>query len=401
MASVKRNSSLKRLLLSLFVTFLFASLSLSAKLPHHVSNGYSQGHGHSHHHKHTSKHKSDALNYSLQERATTTYAAAVQKGRGLICLMESTIAKAATLNLAGNIQSTWLASDWLVMQGWRPMNLGTFTYEDLTIELPAYGNKLDAFFSSMGIAFDGSSAQYLMNTVQGAYYDSDYNEFPCVVSQYYTLTDSALKKALLIEAINDDNDQASEGIFGNMIDINSGTIVADLNRSPLNMNYPAAVINTFCPIRQWSDAVYIQWLAADAVESTPLNRIEFRHTNDKVNITLYAGITNAATQQFVIQALQNKGTVTEIPTWDANNQLTLTRADDGDFFAAILGSPNGAGCAYLLAQHKGQFGIKQLTSVSIWVSGSTPFTLTSPIGTLGQNLNLVFTMETVVDTIDV
>lgn len=106
-----------------------------------------------------------------------------------------------------------------------------------------------------------------------------------------------------------------------------------------------------------------------------------------------AAITNTATQQFVIQALRNKGTVTEILAWDVKNQPTLKRADDGDLFAAILGSPNGAGCAYLLAQHKAQLGIKQLTSVTIWMSGSTSFTLSSPIGAMRQNLGLPFTVE--------
>ncbi|KAJ5211727.1 uncharacterized protein N7498_003373 [Penicillium cinerascens] len=360
MASVMRNSTLKRLLFSLAVTLLVASLALSTKLPLRVID-HGHGHDHLHHHKRSTEHKHDVLNHNLQERRTTTYAAAVRKGRGLMCLMESTIAKAATLNLAGNIQSTWLASDDLISQGWRPMNMGTFTYKDLTIDLPVYGSKLDAFFSSMGISFNSYSAQYAMSIAPGRY-SKDGNLAYCI---------------------------ASQGIFGNMIDTSSGTIVADLNRSPLSMNYQAVTLSNFCPIRQWSDAVYTQWLAAEAEESTSLNRI------------VRAGITNTATQEFVIQALQNKGTVTEIPTWDANNQLTLTRADDGDFFAAILGSPNGAGCAYLLAQHKAQLGIKQLTSVSVWMSGNTPFALTAPIGTLGQNLNLLFMVETVAEPIDV
>ncbi|RFU30679.1 hypothetical protein B7463_g5666, partial [Scytalidium lignicola] len=109
----------------------------------------------------------------------------------------------------------------------------------------------------MGISFNSYSAQYAISTGDGYYFNKDDDLVECF---------------------------ASEGIFGNMIDISSGTIVADLNRSPLNMNYPAVTLSIFCPIRQWSDAVYTQWLAAEAVESTSLNYI------------VRAGITNIATQ---------------------------------------------------------------------------------------------------------
>ena len=33
---------------------------------------------------------------------------------------------------------------------------------------------------------------------------------------------------------------------------------------------------------------------------------------------------------------------------------------------AILGSKNGAGCAYLVAQHKAQLGVKTITTVTLW-----------------------------------
>ncbi|KAJ5885180.1 hypothetical protein N7495_009690 [Penicillium taxi] len=367
--------TLRRLLFSFAVALLFASLILTTKsslrasylarradayalLKHRNDQGHDRGHFY---HELRPEYKHDEIHHSLHERATITYTAAVKKGKDLMSLMESTIAKAETLNLAGTTQSTWLASDDLETQGWVRMNMGTFTYKDLTIDLPVYGDKLDAFFSSMGISFNSYSARYVMS-IDSGYYLKDCDLAVCF---------------------------PSEGIFGNMIDISSGTIVADLNRSPLSMNYPEVTLSIICPIRQWSDAVYTQWLAAGAVESTSLNQI------------VRAGINNAATQEFVIQALRKQGSVTEIPTWNVDSQLTLTRVDDGDFFAAILGSPNGAGCAYLLAQHKAELGIKQLTSVSIWMSGNTPFTLTSPISTLEGNLNLLFTVEPVADPIDV
>lgn len=38
---------------------------------------------------------------------------------------------------------------------------------------------------------------------------------------------------------------------------------------------------------------------------------------------------------------------------------------------AILGTSNGAGCAYLVAQHKAQLGVKTITEVTLWAEEET------------------------------
>lgn len=63
----------------------------------------------------------------------------------------------------------------------------------------------------------------------------------------------------------------------------------------------------------------------------------------------------------VAEALSRRG-MKSLGTY--NDKVTLTM--DLEEGQAILGTENGAGCAYLVAQHKAQLGIKTITEVTIW-----------------------------------
>lgn len=65
--------------------------------------------------------------------------------------------------------------------------------------------------------------------------------------------------------------------------------------------------------------------------------------------------------QLVTQAFQI-ARLTSIPTYE--NKVTFNM--DTDVGKGILGSPNGAGCGYLVAQHKAQLGLKKITKVVVW-----------------------------------
>jgi hypothetical protein len=52
------------------------------------------------------------------------------------------------------------------------------------------------------------------------------------------------------------------------------------------------------------------------------------------------------------------------------NRITFLFTDDDARANALLGSPNGLGAAYLLAQHKAQLGVQSISGVILWTSTS-------------------------------
>ena len=133
-------------------------------------------------------------------------------------------------------------------------------------------------------------------------------------------------------------------------------------------------------IRQWSDAAFLQWVQVCGEASVDVSNL---------NYIFRATITNVETQSIVLAALSSQD-VSDVPKWA--NRITYTETDNPNQFYAILGSKNGAGCAYLLIQHKEKLGVKRITSVTLWTSG-----ILFPIGmdTDYLKLQMYFTVEDV------
>ncbi|QPC79576.1 hypothetical protein HYE68_010328 [Fusarium pseudograminearum] len=99
--------------------------------------------------------------------------------------------------------------------------------------------------------------------------------------------------------------------------------------------------------------------------------------------------SDAAWMQWAIlnkHARDGKGKT--IGTW--HDRITMTIREDPDELYGILGSPNGAGAAYLLLNHKERLGLKIINKVDIFVAeGSYEVTSTS-ISDVPESIMLLF-----------
>jgi hypothetical protein len=72
-------------------------------------------------------------------------------------------------------------------------------------------------------------------------------------------------------------------------------------------------------------------------------------------------VENQDTKELATQISSDNGMLHGIPKWPG-----VDYGPDSDEFAALLGSPNGVGVAYILLQHREQLGQKTIKSVRVW-----------------------------------
>lgn len=152
--------------------------------------------------------------------------------------------------------------------------------------------------------------------------------------------------------------------------------MADVNVSPQNMS---PNLEAYPDLKQWSDLVFLQW------------QQEAGGNTQNLRYIIRAHVVNPDTQDIVFQALSRAGH-TQLPSW--NDRVTFQmNTDEGK---AILGTPNGAGCGYLVAQHKTQLGVKRIRDVVVWVITPGAIPATPPEGGVDDpGLNLLFEIEDV------
>ncbi|KAI4645807.1 hypothetical protein J4E93_005385 [Alternaria ventricosa] len=97
-------------------------------------------------------------------------------------------------------------------------------------------------------------------------------------------------------------------------------------------------------LKYWSDVAYLQW-AMHATDTSDLHYV------------MRMSITNKSTKA-VIQHVKEKAH----PKASGSHSFDV---DDRDQVAAFLGTPNGAGVAWLLIQHKKQLGHKTVYKVTV------------------------------------
>ncbi|KAF0636827.1 hypothetical protein FPSE5266_00949 [Fusarium pseudograminearum] len=145
---------------------------------------------------------------------------------------------------------------------------------------------------------------------------------------------------------------ATGAFFCNSFIVDAGVIIADNNRAVGNalMRLGMHPKDPATHIRNWSDAAWMQWAILN------------KHARD------------------------GKGKT--IGTW--HDRITMTIREDPDELYGILGSPNGAGAAYLLLNHKERLGLKIINKVDIFVAeGSYEVTSTS-ISDVPESIMLLF-----------
>ncbi|RYP24602.1 hypothetical protein DL765_000428 [Monosporascus sp. GIB2] len=305
------------------------------------------------------------------------YAESITKGRRLDCLMSATIARARQLN--GNRQLESQIEEWEILisdaeddedEGWRELQLAKG-------ENPKYySSGMPANLNTLtGANFEKTHYYYHANVRDGRV-----NGQQVLVST----SETALKHDSVLTI-----KQLTRAEFANGMNGEGGVIIADKNKSP------RAAIGQVPPfpisrIKQWSDAAFGQWeLAANAADA-PVDGLRF---------IIRSWITNEETQNQIIEALRRVGHST-FPGF-ANRQ-TFSRSSQNqnevDGFYALLGTPNGAGSAFLLATHKGKLGVKRITSAQVWNHGLSNVPLTGWRDP--WKLNMMFAIENVANPAD-
>lgn len=110
-------------------------------------------------------------------------------------------------------------------------------------------------------------------------------------------------------------------------------------------------VDAYPALEQWSDVVFLQWQKYAGANIRNLAWC-FR-----------ANIRNDDTRSWVIEAF-SKSQRTSIPDFSKKVVFPMTT----EYGLAILGTLNGAGCGYLVAQHKDQLGVKRIVEVTVWAN---------------------------------
>lgn len=133
-----------------------------------------------------------------------------------------------------------------------------------------------------------------------------------------------------------------------------GYIVACNNVSPLDNIKEGVTDEPLPPLNKWSDLVPIKWETFGGTNRQPLR------------LVLRSGIANPNTISIIQQAFRRLGR-TPYPTYPGIDLTPDAESEtEVEAFYACLGSYHGAGVAYMLAQHRGLFGLKKIDRIRIW-----------------------------------
>ncbi|OAL04328.1 hypothetical protein IQ06DRAFT_290457 [Phaeosphaeriaceae sp. SRC1lsM3a] len=132
---------------------------------------------------------------------------------------------------------------------------------------------------------------------------------------------------------------------------------------------------TFLPLYHWSDITYLQWLIASSTTTVTQSPAS---TTDATHPLETSSAPPAATSPAPIKYIFRVG-IQNVPTYSILNKIMIKHNRDtyeiwpGVAFPidseegkAILGTPNGAGVAWLLAQHKKELGNLAIKKVTVF-----------------------------------
>jgi hypothetical protein len=142
--------------------------------------------------------------------------------------------------------------------------------------------------------------------------------------------------------------------FSNIIDRNSGILVATSNCGPAHVLAMSGRQDERRPdLQQWSDIAYLQW-------SDP----SLAHLLNDLKYVVRSSIVNCETIAVIERVVANYREVDE--NWRLYPGSYITWDIEDDDAKALLGTPNGNGVAWLLAQHKRELGWKVVQSVTVF-----------------------------------
>ncbi|KAM0144935.1 hypothetical protein ACHAP3_000054 [Botrytis cinerea] len=144
-----------------------------------------------------------------------------------------------------------------------------------------------------------------------------------------------------------------------------GVIVAYNSMSPYQAELLKDVKSPIIPdLSRWSDIAYLQWAEVCKSHGTEMSNLKYviRHH-----------VTNQITSQVIKEVLGKRG---ESLT---PSGCVVSMGDGNGHGTALLGTPNGKGVAWLLAQHKETFKDMTIISVEIFSSKSRDPANKSPL----------------------
>ncbi|KAF1363659.1 hypothetical protein EJ07DRAFT_152443 [Lizonia empirigonia] len=172
---------------------------------------------------------------------------------------------------------------------------------------------------------------------------------------------------------------ATDAFFTNVFDLRSGTIIADVNFKP-EYTYPALQDGEAYPaLKHWSDITALQAQQAIAEANT--------HPNNKTNTDtlsptpfpnlthiIRSSIENTHANHIIHQLIQHHTSPCSYPVVDTGCPQCCrhiawpgwTFESDTEAARALLGTPNGAGVAWLLGQHEALFGRRTVARMTLW-----------------------------------
>lgn len=104
------------------------------------------------------------------------------------------------------------------------------------------------------------------------------------------------------------------------------------------------------PLDRWSDVVFLEWKKLCKKAHVPVSSLK--------HVIRY-NVDNKPTED-VIQDVFGL----DRPDWSKISRGRRFHPDEEEF-AALLGTPNGSGVAYMLIDHKGQFGQMRVKSITV------------------------------------
>jgi hypothetical protein len=159
---------------------------------------------------------------------------------------------------------------------------------------------------------------------------------------------------------------ATNAGYVNWIDPETDLIIAASNYGPKHQLMNS--VENFSPsqpppnLKQWSDVTFLTWKKIVGKGSQNSGMIPA-----PINI-LRPKIGNKLTNTVILEVMKRLGKHGQTPKWPG---IQLT--SESDEFKAVLSTPNGNGAAWLLIQHKPQFGLKMIDKMTIfWTEDEIP-----------------------------
>ena len=174
-------------------------------------------------------------------------------------------------------------------------------------------------------------------------------------SEFINIRDEYTKDLTTGKTLKD----ARNAVFVSDVNVQAGILIAVHNYS---LAYKAKKSGSPVPtllssLKHWSDVAFLHWAHSQRPQDDVRN----------LNFIMRENIVNEDTLAVVNSILDASHRQSQACTPSG-----LYLAMNSDHAIALLGTAHGAGVAWLLAQHRGQLGLKEIAGISIFYSGEPP-----------------------------